>query len=223
MLTINKEILSFYDIPALAERSVKTVLLIRHSYRESLQNGSLDPGLTPEGWEYAKESGALLKGLKDVCFGASMRARTVQTIEALIEGGSLEKCDINIYPQISDTVLFEEEDGLGNCINNGTISRLLKDYFMTGKAETMIDLFVCHQRLLTFLTQTEFEKKNVILASHDIVAATLLLPLKVYPFSTEDWCGNVQGAALSLDSNGIWTVAYLVPDKMNRKKQALFI
>lgn len=223
MLKINHDILSFYDIPALAERSRRTVMLIRHSFRESLQNGSLDPGLTPEGLAYAKESGAFLKGLNNVCFGSSKRTRTIQTAEALMEGGSLEKGKIKIYPQITDTVLFESEDGLGNSINNGTISKLLKNYFLTGKADTMIDLSVCHQRLLNFLTETEFEKKNVILASHDIITATLLLPLNVYPFSMDDWCGYVQGAVLTLSADGCWTVAYVVPDKNNRKKYSLFI
>lgn len=55
------------------------------------------------------------------------------------------------------------------------------------------------------------------------ITATLLLPLKVYPFSMDDWCGYVQGAVLTLSADGRWTVAYVVPDKNNRKKYSLFI
>lgn len=223
MIQINHEILSFYDFTAVAERSVKTVLLVRHSYRESLKNGSHDPGLTPEGWEYAKECGALLKGLKDVCYGSSRRQRTLQTIEALREGGELEQGEIRICPEIFDTAIFQKPEDLDITIDNGSLPRLLQSFYMTGKAERMIDLPVYHKKLFSFLTETSFEKKNVILASHDNIVAALLLPLNVYPFQQSDWCGYVQGAALYQSADGDWTIGYIVPDKTKRKKHALFI
>ena len=87
----------------------------------------------------------------------------------------------------------------------------------------MVELPVYHQRLMEFLTETVFLKKNVILATHDIVAVSVLLPLNVYQFQQSDWCGYIQGAALYQSDNGVWTVSYVVPDKAKRDKQALFI
>ena len=87
----------------------------------------------------------------------------------------------------------------------------------------MIPLPEYHRNLLAFLTTTAFEKKNVILASHDIIVTALLIPLMVYPFHPQDWCGYVQGAALYQSSDGDWTVAYIVPDKSARQNYKLFI
>ena len=44
-LQVENHILSFRQIPGLAEKSEKTVLLLRHSMRESLNHGT-DPVLT---------------------------------------------------------------------------------------------------------------------------------------------------------------------------------
>ena len=137
--------------------------------------------------------------------------------------GNLEKREIRIYPEITDDAMFESRNALENAICNGKIPELLHTYFTTGKADTLIDLPVYHKRLLDFLTQTPFEKKNVILATHDIIIAGLLFPLKIYPFSMNDWIGYIQGAALFLSKEDGWTVAYLVPDKEKRKEYALFI
>jgi hypothetical protein len=87
----------------------------------------------------------------------------------------------------------------------------------------MIDLKDYASGLADFLTQTEFEKKNVILASHDIVLIALLTYFKVYPFREDDWFGYVQGALLSSNSAGQWTISYAVPDKENRKECKLFV
>ena len=53
MLNVNRTIISFREIPDISEAAHKSRLLLRHSYRESLQGGNLDPGLTAEGWDYA--------------------------------------------------------------------------------------------------------------------------------------------------------------------------
>ena len=223
MIYIHKEILSFSDMPEIAARSEKTVLLIRHSVRESLQNGSHDPGLTVEGREYARQCGTFLRGMKDVCFGSSFRKRTIETVEAIIEGAEFEPSEIKLYPMIYDTAQFYRPEDLDITIDNGDIASLLKQYYTTGQADRMIPLPEYHRNLLAFLTTTAFEKKNVILATHDIVATALMLPLKVYPFNPQDWCGYVQGAALYQSSDGDWTAAYIVPDKSAREKYALFI
>ena len=219
---INKKIISFSEIPALAEESDKLVLMVRHSYRQSLQAGSLDPGLTEEGSAYARECGALLKGLHDTCYGSSARKRTVETVQNLMIGGGLEAGEIAIYPEIYDCSLFVAPEVLEEIIADHTISGLLKSYFTTGKAPRMIDLAEYSSRLVDFLTGTVFPAKNVILATHDVVVASLLLPLNVYPFSLTDWCGYIHGALLYC-KNGIWTVAYAVPNAADRRKTALFI
>ena len=218
MFNVNKKIISFNEIPALAEKASKSVLLVRHSYRESLQGGNLDPGLTEEGWEYAVACGRFLKGLKEVCFGASPRKRTFQTVQALIEGGELGPGDsfIEACPRLHDTSLFSPPEMLGVTVADNTLVPLLRKYYATGSAPSMIDL-------KDYLTQTEFEKKNVILASHDIVLIALLTYFKVYPFREDDWFGYVQGAFLFADSTGQWTIAYAVPDKENRKECKLFV
>ena len=225
MLEVNREIISFKDIPAITENSNKSVLLIRHSYRASLENGNLDPALTSEGWKYAVECGSFLKGMKNVSFGSSPRRRTFQTIEAIIKGGELgdEESIIKPYPCLHDTAMFSPPEELALSLENRTLPQLLKTYYATGKAPTMIDLKDFAENLASFLTATEFEKKNVILASHDIILIALLTFYKVYPFREDDWCGYVQGAFFYQDQTGKWTIAYAVPDKDNRPKCKLFV
>ena len=224
MIDVNKKIVSFKEIPALSENASATVLLLRHSYRESLQGG-LDPGLTEEGWAYAVECGKLLKGLKDVCFGASPRKRTFQTVEAIIEGGELpNKGGVIVpFPQLHDTSLFSPPEMLGVSVADNTLSQLLREYFTTGKAPSMIGIKDYAGSLADFLTGTRFEKKNVILATHDIVLIALLSYFRVYPFCEKDWCGYVQGAFLYSDARGQWTICYTVPDKVTRKACQLFV
>ena len=224
MIDVNKKIVSFKEIPALSENASATVLLLRHSYRESLQGG-LDPGLTEEGWAYAVECGKLLKGLKDVCFGASPRKRTFQTVEAIIEGGELpNKGGVIVpFPQLHDTSLFSPPEMLGVSVADNTLSQLLREYFTTGKAPSMIGIKDYAGSLADFLTGTRFEKKNVILATHDIVLIALLSYVRVYPFCEKDWCGYVQGAFLYSDARGQWTICYTVPDKVTRKACQLFV
>ena len=223
MLHIHKEILSFSDMPEIAAHSEKTVMLVRHSIRESLQNGSHDPGLTAEGREYARRCGTFLRGMQDICFGSSPRKRAIETIQALIDGAGFKASEIKLHSIICDTAQFETPEDLDITLDNGNIPVLLNQYFTTGLADRMIPLPVYHKRLLEFLTTTTFEKKNTILASHDIVIAALLLPLNVYPFRQDDWCGYVQGAALYQSSDGDWTIGYIVPDKNSRKKCELFV
>ena len=225
MINVNKEIISFKEIPLLSENAGKSVLLLRHSYRESLQHGNLDPGLTAEGWEYAVECGTFLKGMKDVCFGASPRKRTIQTVQALIKGGELCEGEplIATFPQLHDTAMFSPPEMLGVSIAENTLSQLLRTYYATGNAPSMIGLEEFAGGLADFLTGTEFGKKNVILATHDIVLIALLSFFRVYPFREEDWCGYVQGAFLYSDKNGQWTICYAVPDKATRKECKLFV
>jgi hypothetical protein len=220
-LVVNTEILSLSDIPFLAEKFDKTVLLLRHSMRETLNHG-LDPGLTAEGRNYALQCGKLLTGLADVSFGASPRKRTIETAQALQEGGKLGNSEIDIYTEIQDTALFTHPENLALSLQNGNLPEILKEYFSTGKAPGTIDLEVYSGNLLNFLIETKFKTRNTILLSHDIICASLLLPQKVYPFKLDDWCGYIQGGALLL-SGETCHLYYIVPSVENRKKSALFI
>jgi broad specificity phosphatase PhoE len=225
MINVNKKIISFKDIPSLSESVRKSVLLVRHSYRESLQNGNLDPGLTAEGWDYAVECGKFLKGMKDVCFGSSPRKRTIQTVQALVKGGELQTEEplIAEYPQLHDTAMFSPPEMLGITIADNTISQRLHTYFSTGNEPSMVALKDFAGGLADFLTGTDFGKKNVILATHDILLIALLSFFRVYPFREDDWCGYVQGAFLYQDKNGQWTICYAVPDRETRQQYKLFV
>lgn len=222
-LKINKNIISFSETVEAAKSSQKTRLLVRHSFRESLQHGNYDPGLTPEGFEYARQCGSLLKNMTEVCFASSSRKRTCETLQAIMEGGMFGSHEITPCPLLHDTAIFERPETLGEIIEDGTIPRLLKEYFSTGKAAGFIDVRNFSEKLLTFLTETEFQEKNVILASHDIVIVSLLAPLEIYPFRQDDWCGYLQGTFLRQDHNGNWEIFYAVPDKNNRTVYSLFI
>lgn len=220
-LAVHSEILSFSDMPLLAEKFDKTVLLLRHSMRKSLNHG-LDPGLTAEGRNYALRCGKLLTELADVSFGASPRKRTIETAQALQQGGKTGDSPINIYTEIQDTALFTHPENLEIAIKSGKVPEILKEYFTTGKAPGTIGLADSSAKLLNFLTQTKFKTRNTILLSHDIICAALLLPQKVYPFKLDDWCGYIQGAAL-LITDGTCHLHYIVPSAEERQKSALFV
>lgn len=224
MLNVNREIISFKNIPHIADISKRSVLLLRHSYRESLLNGNYDPGLTAEGREFAEKCGTLLKGLKNVCFGASPRKRTIQTVKAIMKGADLgENNYIAEYMQLHDTAMFSPPENLAIFIENGSLQLLLKEYFATGNAPAMINIKDFCDNLTDFLTADDFAKQNVILSTHDIILIALLSFFKVYPFAQNDWCGYVQGAFLYQDMSEKWTISYTVPDAENRELCKLFV
>ena len=221
IVNINKNIISFAETAEIAANSEKTVLLVRHSYRESLVNGNHDPGLTAAGWEYAVECGKFLKGMKNTCFGASARKRTMETVKGLISGAGFSATEIVPCPLLHDTAMFSKPENLGIAIENGTIPALLKSYFTTGTAPGMGDIKEFAPDLAAFLTGN-FPCPNVILSTHDIVVVALLSFFKAYEFKQDDWCGYIQGAFL-YQQNGIWNIAYCVPDKLNRPLTKLFV
>ena len=218
----NTNIISFNEIPKLANESQRSVLLVRHSMRESLQNGNYDPGLTTEGHNYAIECGKLLAQWSDVSCGASARKRTIDTIKDLLEGANIDGGNIELVPEIYDAAMFESEEIFNLSIDNGEIPKLLQIYFATGNAPGMVNMKLFTNRLLKRLTSNQ-GKKNQLLATHDIVIVALLHTLGVHKFVQDDWCGYVQGAFLAQDNQGNWQVYYAVPDKENHQKYTLFI
>jgi len=221
-LQVENDILSFEEIPGLAAEAEKSVLLLRHSMRESLNHGT-DPVLTPEGTAFARQCGQLLTGLSEAGFGASPRKRAILTAEALKQEISPAPAETAIFPEISDTAMFMKPDLLDVALKKHNIPDILREYFATGHAEGLIDRKDFASGLLHFLTNTDFNSRNTILITHDILIVCLLTYLKVYPFVLSDWCGYIQGAALFRSSGGIWSIYYTVPDAANRARTAVFI
>lgn len=221
MISANKKIISFKEAVEIAGTSSRSVLLLRHSYRESLVNGNHDPGLTAEGYEYAVECGKFLKNMKNVCFGASSRKRTMQTVEGLIAGAGFKAENIVPCPMLHDTAMFTKPENLGLAIENGSIPMLLKSYFTTGTAPGMRHIQEFAPALAEFLTG-DFPCPNVIMSTHDIVIVALLSFFRVYEFKQDDWCGYIQGAFL-YQQNGTWNIAYCAPDTNNRPVAKLFV
>ena len=221
-LQIEKKLLSFRDIPALAARSEKSVLLLRHSMRVSLNHGT-DPVLTPEGTAFARQCGTLLAGLSGAGFGASPRKRAILTAEALKQEIDPAGGETAVFPELSDTAMFVRPDMFDSAIRNSNIPDVLREYYTTGHTEGLIDRKDFASGLLQFLTSTDFKSRNTVLITHDILIVCLLTHLNVYPFEFTDWCGYIQGAALFRSAEGVWSVWYSVPDAANRPKTALFI
>ena len=221
-LRVENKIRSFREIPGLAAGAERSVLLLRHSMRESLTHGT-DPVLTPEGTAFAHRCGRLLAGFRDIGFGASPRKRAVLTAEALKQEISPAPAETAVFPEISDTAMFISPDLLDVALKKHNIPDILQEYFTTGHAEGLIDRKDFASGLLQFLTGTDFQKRNTILISHDILIVCLLTHLKVYPFVMDDWCGYIQGAALFRSAAGIWSICYAVPDAADRPRTAVFV
>ena len=100
---------------------------------------------------------------------------------------------------------------------------MFRTYYATGAAPSMIDIKDFAGGLAAFLINTNFEKKNVILSTHDIIIITLLSYFQVYPFCEEDWCDYLQGALLYQSAFGQWMIQYAVPDTDERKACKLFV
>ena len=223
------ETLSFSQIPVLAEKSSRTVLLARHSIRESLVGRKPEEStglrLTPEGEKLAMDCGRILQAMaKEAFFMASPTVRTRQTAQKIIEGGNFIHKEVKDCQDISDTVLFYDPAIPFRAVQENRAHLLLDEYFRTGNAPGFLSLEYAARKLFHFLTETNFPSSQTILITHDVLIVTLLSGFKVYPFTLEDWCGYLQGAVLFKDAeNGQWSMAYAVPDLSKREKFKLFI
>jgi len=227
-LQISRQILSFRDVSERAVNSEKTVLLLRHSFRESLRNGNLDPDLTDEGKEYARHCGRLLAGMnapgRTACFGSSPLLRTRRTAECIMQGGGFPDTDIVNYHEIGDYAMFQNREQVIEVQKHpDDIPAMLRRYYGTGSAPGMKNLADYTAELTDFLTDGRLNADNAICLTHDIIVAALLISRNVYPFCPEDWCGYVQGAALFRNHSGEWTMAYAVPETDKRVNTPLFI
>lgn len=220
---VNPEPVLIGSIPVIAGDATRTVLLVRHSIRESLRAGSTDPDLTPEGEELARRCGQLLSGLGGASFGASPRKRTLETARCLMEGGGFEKRSIRECPEIGDLTIFSSPVNFEAMLRTHDTEKTMREYFATGHAAGLKDMHQFAGELLTFLTGACARSSCAVLVSHDVLAMTVLSALGVRRFAIDDWCGYLHGALLTQDGNGVWTAAYAVPDYDAGKKHRLFV
>ena len=214
----------FGSIPAIAARSERTVLMVRHSIRESLRSVSIDPVLTPEGEDFARRCGKLLVGLgDDVAFGASPRRRTRNTARCLIEGGGFRVREIRDCPELDDMTIFSRPVDFEAMLRTHNTENVMREYFSTGHANFLKDLRPFAAQILAFLTETRFDVPCAVFVSHDVLAMAVLTALGVRTFSIDDWCGYLHGVLLTQNTDGVWTAAYTLPDCDSGKKHRLFV
>ena len=221
---VNPDPVLLGNIPAIADGSVKTVLMVRHSIRESLRAGSVDPDLTPEGAELARRCGRLLAGLGgDVLFGASPRTRTRNTALCMMRGGGFRPRPVCDCPELGDLTIFSRPVDFEAMLRTRNTEIVMREYFSTGHADGLKDMRPFAAELLEFLTETPFPASRAVFVSHDVLAMSVLSALGVRTFSVDDWCGYLHGLLLTLDCGGTWTAAYAVPDFDAGKRHRLFV
>ena len=222
-IRINSSPVLYSAIPVLAEKSARTVLMVRHSIRESLRALSIDPVLTPEGEELARRCGKLLSGLGGASFGASPRQRTRDTARCLIKGGGFRARDIRDCPEISDMTIFQHEVDFEAMLRTHNTENVMREYFSTGHAEGLKDMRPFGAQIVDFLTDEIFDTPCSVFVSHDVLAMAALGAIGVRSFSNDDWCGFLHGILLTRDADGVWTAAYTLPDYDAGKKYRLFV
>ena len=223
-IAVNREPVLLGNIHALADDSARTVLVLRHSIRESLRAGSVDPDLTPEGVELAERCGRLLSGLgNDVFFAASPRTRTRRTAQCMINGGGFQQRDVVDCPELGDLTIFARPVDFEAMLRTHNTVPVMREYYSTGHAEGLKDMRLFAEELLSFLTGTPFPASRTVIVSHDVLAMVILAALGVRAFTIEDWCGYLHGVLLTRGRDGIWTAAYAVPDYDAGKKHRLFV
>jgi broad specificity phosphatase PhoE len=212
------------NISAVADNSVRTVLVVRHSIRESLRAGSVDPDLTPEGAELAMRCGRLLAGQGgDVLFGASPRKRTRNTALCMMKGGGFPSRPVIECPELGDLTIFSRPVDFEAMLRTHRTDVVLREYFTTGHAEGLKDMRPFAAELLKFLTETPFPSARMVFVSHDVLAMSILSALGVRSFSLDDWCGYLHGVLLTQGRDGKWTAAYAVPDYDAGRTYRLFV
>ena len=223
-IAVNSEPVLLGDIPVLAEASDRTVLVLRHSIRESLRAGSVDPDLTPEGAELAQRCGHLLSGLgNDIVFAASPRTRTRRTAQYMMKGGGFPRQEVRDCPELGDLTIFAQPINFEAMLRTRNTENVMREYFSTGHAEGLKDMRPFAEELLSFLTGTPFPASRTVIISHDVLVMSILSALGVRRFLIEDWCGYLHGVLLTRGRDGNWTAAYAVPDYDAGKKHRLFV
>ena len=223
-IRINPKPVLLGSVSAYADASVRTILVLRHSIRESLRAGSVDPDLTPEGAELAKRCGRLLAGLGDeVIFGASPRKRSHNTALCMMRGGGFPVRPVMKCPELGDLTIFSRPVNFEAMLRTRNTENVMREYFSAGHAEGLKDMRPFAAELLKYLTETTFPASRMVFISHDVLAMSILSDLGVRAFSVEDWCGYLHGLLLTQAPDGVWTAAYAVPDYDTGRTHRLFV
>ncbi len=200
--------------------SGKCILIIRHAERPKIQEN--DPtfgehlGLTESGSLMAHQYGTMLAGMEPWCFGASPMRRTRETAKHIASGMGLEDVSIFDAPEIGVSGLWVEDRELLHSFYEKEGSAACTDrYFRDGYAEGYKTIQEGTALTFDWLMQCNFGARNALIVSHDIFIAGLLQGLGVRQFSSQEWLGYLQSAALVQDSEGTWKAFYCVPNKDN--------
>ncbi len=200
--------------------SGKCILLVRHAERPKIKED--DPtfgehlGLTESGIIQAHQCGAMLAGMGPWCFGASPMRRTRETAKHIASGMGLKDVSVFDAPEIGVSGLWVEDRELLHSFYQKEGSAACTDrYFRDGYAEGYKTIQEGTSLTFDWLMQCSFEARYTLIVSHDIFIAGLLQGLGVRRFSSQEWLGYLQSAALIQDSDGIWKAFYCVPDKDN--------
>lgn len=198
----------------------KIILLMRHAERPKIQED--DPtfgeylGLTESGSTQAKQCGEMLAGLGSCSFGASPMRRTRETAKHIASGMGLQDVSIFDAPEVGVSGLWVEDRELLHSFYQKEGSAACTDrYLRDGYAEGYKSIQEGTALTTHWLTQSDFGARCTFIVSHDIFIAALLQGLGVRRFSSKEWIGYLQSAALVEDSDGTWKAFYCVPDKDN--------
>lgn len=198
--------------------SGRVILLMRHAERPKIQENDStfgeDLGLTESGSIQAHQCGTLLAGMDCCSFGASPMRRTRETAKNIASGMGLKDVSIFDAPEIGVSGLWVEDRELLHSYYQKEGSAVCTDrYFRDGYAEGYRTIQEGTALTFDWLTQTDFGARRTFIISHDIFIAALLQGLGVRRFSSQEWLGYLQSAALVEDSDGTWKAFYCVPDK----------
>ncbi len=199
-----------------AAPTTRSRLLMRHAERPKIQED--DPsfgenlGLTEAGRHMAHRCGATLAGITACTLGASPMRRTRLTATLLAAGMGLPGPTIFDAPEagiaglwVSDPIRLH-----AGYVREGSAT-FTDRYLQDGHAEGYRPIHEGTAVMTDWLTQTDFGAACSVIISHDIFIAAFLQGLGVRTFSSRNWVGYLQGAAL-VEADGRWQAFYCVPD-----------
>jgi len=200
--------------------SGKCIMLMRHAERPKIQEDDPTFGehlsLTESGRTMAHQCGITLSGLKDCSFGASPMRRTRETAQRVAAGMGFDNVPVFEAPEAGFSGIWVEDRTLLHRFYEKEGSVAFTDrYLRDGQGEGYKSLPEGTALMSDWLTQSDFGARCTLITSHDIFIACLLQGLGVRRFSSLNWVGYLQSAALVQDADGSWKAFYCVPDKTN--------
>ena len=217
------ETISYGDFAAMLRRpGWRGILMARHAQRPPIDpkdptfGGALH--ITEAGRAQAVAAGRLLRGVEDVAFWAAPMPRTRETAQAVGEGMGAAARDEEI--PVSDS----REVGTSGLFTRD-LRRVHDEYERAGSAAVATDAYFRDgvfpgyaplkegaEAMARWMVTKDFGARNVVIASHDIFIAAFLAGLGARTFSSREWVGFLQAAAVVGDASGAWSAYYCVPD-----------